>query len=112
MLMVAYRDSTMSKTQTYEWYKKLKEGRTVVDDLPRSGRPSTSVTDGNIEKVKKIVFENRRVSIREIAADIGVSFGSVQSIMHDTLGMRRVEARLMKQNPKNHNKVDPKSRFC
>lgn len=95
MLTVAYGDSTMSKTQAYEWYKEFKAGRTVVDDLPRSGRPSTSVTDENIEKVKKIVLEDRRVSIREIAADLGVSFGSVQSVMHDVLGMRRVEARLV-----------------
>ncbi|CAK9817813.1 Protein GVQW3 [Anthophora plagiata] len=79
MLTLAYGDSTVLKTQAYEWYKKLKEGRTVVDDLPRSGRPSTSVTDETIEKFQKIVHENRRVSIREIAADIGVSFGSVQS---------------------------------
>lgn len=92
MLTIAYRDSTMSKTQAYEWYKEFKAGRTVVDDLPRSSRPSTSVTDENIERVKKIVFEDRRVSIREIAADLGVSFGSVQSVMHD---MRRVEARLV-----------------
>ncbi|CAK9827766.1 Mariner Mos1 transposase [Anthophora retusa] len=95
MLAVAYGDSTISKTQAYEWYKKLKDGRTVVDDLPRSGRPSTSVTDENVEKVKEIVHENRRVSIREIVADIRVSFGSVHSVMNDVLGMRRIEARLV-----------------
>ncbi|CAK9833775.1 Mariner Mos1 transposase [Anthophora retusa] len=95
MLAVAYGDSTMSKTQAYEWYKKLKDGRTVVDDLPRSGRPSTSVTDENVEKVKEIVLKNRRVSIREIAADIRVSFGSVHSVMNDVLSMRRIEARLV-----------------
>ena len=95
MLTVAYVDSTMSKTQAYEWYKEFKAGRTVVDDLPRSGRPSTSVTDKNIEKVKEIVLKDRRVSIREIAADLGVSFGSVQSVIHDVLCMRRVEARLV-----------------
>lgn len=95
MLTAADGDSTMSKTQAYEWYKEFKAGRTVVDDLPRFGRPSTSVTDENIEEVKKIVLEDRRVSIREIAADLGVSFRSVQSVMHDVLGLRRVEARLV-----------------
>ncbi|KAF2899026.1 hypothetical protein ILUMI_07149, partial [Ignelater luminosus] len=94
MLTIAYGDSTMSKTQAYEWYKEFKAGRTVVDDLPRFGRPSTSITYENIEKVKAIVLADRRVSIREIAADLGISFRSVQSVMHNVLGMRRVEARL------------------
>lgn len=95
MLTETYGDSTMSKTQAYEWYKEFKAGRIVVDDLPRSGRPSTSITDENIDKIKEIVLANRRVSIREIASDLGVSFGSVQNVMHNILAMRRVEARLV-----------------
>ena len=31
----------------------------VVEDLPRSGRPSTSLTQVNIAKVKEMVTENR-----------------------------------------------------
>ena len=45
------------------------------------------------------MLEDRRVSIRKIAADIGVSFGSVQSVMHDVLGIRRVEVRLVPNAP-------------
>ena len=59
MLQKAYGESAFSKTQAYEWYKEFKEGREVVQDLfPRSGRPSTSTTDKNNEKVKEIVMEN------------------------------------------------------
>ena len=39
----------------------------VVENLPHEIRPSDSVNDDNIEKVKKIVLENRRVGIREVA---------------------------------------------
>lgn len=91
MLKKTYGDTTMSKTQAYEWYKEFKAGRSVVDDLPRCGRPSTSLNDENVQKVKKMLQKNRRMRIREIAAVLGVSFGSVQSIMHDVLGMRRAE---------------------
>jgi len=56
------------KTRAYEWYSAFKSGRDVVEDLPRSGRPSTSSTELNIAKVKEMVTENRRLSLKEIAA--------------------------------------------
>ncbi|XP_018311308.1 putative nuclease HARBI1 isoform X2 [Mycetomoellerius zeteki] len=73
MLQKAYGNSSLSKTQVYEWYKLFKDGREIVEDLPRSGRPSSSNTNENIDKVKKIVFANRRVSEREIASTLNIS---------------------------------------
>jgi hypothetical protein len=36
----------------------------VVDDT-RSGRPSTAVTDVNIDKAEQLLKEDRRLSLRE-----------------------------------------------
>ena len=58
MLQKCFGESTLSRTQVFEWHKALSEGREVVENLPYA---STSVNDNNIEKVKKIVLENRRV---------------------------------------------------
>ena len=58
MLQKAYGELTLSKTRTYEWYSAFKSGRDVLGDLPRSGRPSTSLTEVNIAKVKKMVTKN------------------------------------------------------
>ena len=55
-------------------------------------RPSTSVNDDNIEKVKKIEVENRRVGIREVAEALNISYGSTQHIVIHVLGMKRVAA--------------------
>ena len=44
MLKIAFGEEAMCRTQTYEWRKRFKEGRTSVDDDPHSGRPSTSKT--------------------------------------------------------------------
>ena len=41
-----------------------------MEDLPHSGRPSTSSTEVNIAKVKEMVTENRHLSLREIAAKL------------------------------------------
>ena len=54
-----------------------------ADDLQRSGRPSTSIDDQNINKIKEMVLENRRLTIRELVDMVGISFGSVQTILKD-----------------------------
>ena len=95
MLQKAYGECALSKTRVYEWYKAFAEGRKVVKDLPRSGRPSTSSTDENVDKVKEMVLENHHLSLREVARDLSVSHESIRNILHHQLGMRRVAARLV-----------------
>ena len=94
MLQKACGESTLSKTCAYEWYSALKSGRDVVENLPRSGRPSTSSTEVHIAEVKNVVTENRHLSLREIAAELSVSDESIRTILNDCLGMKRVAARL------------------
>ena len=48
-----------------------------------------------MEKVKKIVFVNRRVGIREVAEALNISYGSTQHIVVHVLGMKRVATRLL-----------------
>ncbi|XP_032682930.1 protein GVQW3-like [Odontomachus brunneus] len=95
MLQKAFCESALSKTRAYEWYKDFKSGRIVVEDLPRSGRPSTSNTDENVKKVKEMVLENRHTSLREMSSELGIAYGTAQHIVVDVLGMRRVAARLV-----------------
>jgi len=95
MLRNTYGESCMSQTQVYEWYKGFKDGREVVVDLPRSGRPSTVTTVENVHKIKKLLLENRRLSLRELGAEVNISFKSVHNIMTDILGMKHVAARLV-----------------
>ena len=69
-----FGESTLSRTQVFEWHKGFSEGREVVQNLSHVSRPSTSVNDDNMEKVKEIVLENRRVGIREIAEALNISY--------------------------------------
>ena len=59
------------------------------------GRPSASTTDENFETVKKIILDNRRFTIGEVADDVGISFGSCQTIFMDVLRMKRVAAKIV-----------------
>ena len=88
MLTVAYGESALSKKNVYKWYKLLQNGREDANDEPRSGRPSTSTTDENLEAVNKIVLENCRITIREVSKDVGMSVGSCHEIISGILGMK------------------------
>ena len=46
-------------------------------------------TNENIEAVKKMILDNRRISIREVADDVGISFSSCQATFTDFLDMKR-----------------------
>lgn len=95
MLNIAFGESALSKPTVYEWYKRFENGRESAESDERCGRPSTSTNDENVEKVKKMVMDNRRITIREVSEDVGISFGSCQSIFSDVLGMKRVAAKFV-----------------
>ncbi|UYV68503.1 hypothetical protein LAZ67_5004528 [Cordylochernes scorpioides] len=95
MLQTAYGDAVMSRRRVFEWYKRFKEGREETADNERSGRPSTSTTPEKVDKVLELVREDRQITVREVAEEAGISFGSTQSIIKDILGVRRVNAVLV-----------------
>ena len=76
LLQQAYGEDAMGDTQVFDWFRRFKEGRNSVESDPRSGRPSTSRKEEMIAKVRKILRNNRRLTVREIADDCGISVGS------------------------------------
>ena len=48
------------------------------------------VTPGNIKKVHKLVISDRKLKLREIAETVKISEGSVFTIMHEHLTMRKL----------------------
>ena len=59
----------------------LKRGRTSVESNPHSGRPSTLRNEEMNAKVRTIVRNNRRLTVREIADVCGNSVGSCDAIL-------------------------------
>ena len=56
------------RTQVQLWYNRFKEDREDVSDDAPPGRLSTLTIDENIEAVKKMILNNRRITIREVAS--------------------------------------------
>ena len=74
-----YGDSAPSKTTICRWHAEFKRGRTDTEDAERSGRPNEVVTPETIKKVHQIVFENRKLKLRQIAETLKISYGSVHA---------------------------------
>lgn len=91
MLTKAFGESCMSKTAAYMWYKRFKDGRTSTEHDEIPGRPTASVTEENIESAKRIVLENRSISVRKLAALLSISYGSAEHILTNVLGMKSHE---------------------
>jgi hypothetical protein len=89
----AFGNDAMGVTQIKEWYNRFKNGRTSVDSDQSTGRPSTSRNLDVINKVHSLIMEDHWLTVREIANDIGISYGSAHTILTDDLGMRRVAAK-------------------
>ena len=64
-MAVSFGESSNSRTQVQLWYNRFKEGREDVNNDVRRSRRSTSTTEENIEAVKKMILNNRRITIRE-----------------------------------------------
>ncbi|KAJ8940561.1 hypothetical protein NQ318_012960 [Aromia moschata] len=79
----------LSCTQVFEWFKRFKEGRETIEDDSCPGRPSTSKTDENIEKIGKSIPEDRRLSIRGLAEITGIDKECVRQILHESFNMRK-----------------------
>ena len=65
MVTKAFGKSTMSRTQVQLWYIWCKQGREDVNDDACSGHSSPLTTDENIKAVKKMIFDNSRITIRD-----------------------------------------------
>lgn len=102
--------SAPSKTIVYDWYNEFKRGRTSTDDAPRSGRPNEVTTPENIEKIHRIVLNDRKVKVGELAETMGMSKERIGNILHEHLHMKKLCARwvprLLTVDQKQHRVID------
>ncbi|GFO32119.1 LOW QUALITY PROTEIN: histone-lysine N-methyltransferase SETMAR [Plakobranchus ocellatus] len=83
----------MSMTQVYQWCFWFKDGRTSLQDEPRSGRPNTTNNDWNTARVDELIKVDRRVKLKEISLILDIPKTNVYEIVHDKLGYCKVSAR-------------------
>jgi hypothetical protein len=72
-----------------------KKGRESTGDDERPGRLKEATDDETVEAEHDLVMCDRTRDLRDIAREVGISFGSVQAILTDVFGMSKVSARLV-----------------
>jgi hypothetical protein len=68
-----------------------------LEEDERSGRPSTSITPENVERIQELAHADRWRMINDIADIVGVSYGSVQAILMSELNMQHAAAKFVLQ---------------
>jgi len=94
MLRTAFGEQSLSHARILEWHKRFK-GWYLVDDNLQSDRPTTSKTDECVVRVREPIRANRRLTIRELSVEVGVSYGTCQAILVQDLNMLRVAAKFV-----------------
>ena len=88
-----YGSSAPSYAQVKFWLGEFKLGRTSLEDEARSGCPLDATDEEMCKKVRNLIYSDRRIQVEEIAQALDISHGSVSTILHDRLGMRKLTAR-------------------
>lgn len=94
----AYGDDALSRAQVFRWFKAFSDGRESVADDPRSGRPLTSKSDDNVERIRDLVRYDRRLTVRMIAEQLNLNHTTVHQILTNELDMKKVCAKLVPRN--------------
>jgi len=71
----------------------FKRGDFSTCDAPRPGRPKTVTTPEIIDQIHELILEERRISGKSIAEQLGISRERIGSIIHEDLDMRKLSAK-------------------
>jgi len=71
----------------------FKRGDSSTCDAPRPGRPKTLTTPDIIDQIHELILEDRRISAKSIAEQLGIPRERVGSITHEDLDMRKLSAK-------------------
>jgi transposase len=62
MLKLVYGDAAVTMKTVYKWFERFCNGCELVEDEERLGRPSTSKTQENVERVSEMIRSNRQLT--------------------------------------------------
>ncbi len=91
LMKQAYGDDSLSPSAIKRWHAEfLKDLNKSPMRQYSSGRPNSAVTEININTVRAAIDEDRHLSIRALEGILNLSRMTIQRILTDRLGMKRV----------------------
>lgn len=90
-LQEAHIPGIPSRATVFRWCHDFTDGtRTSLHDQPKSGRPSTSMTEDNIRTIQQSIAADPRQSLRVLAEALGCGKDSVRKILTEQLGLKKL----------------------
>lgn len=93
IMAAALGDFCPSYETVRSWSRRISEGKVDVDDEHRSGRPVSASDDQHVEMATRLLEEDRRITTRQLAAELGISANTAHRILTEKLGKRKVAAK-------------------
>ena len=75
------------------WVPQFKRGDFSTCDAPRLGRPKTVTIPETVDQIHALILEDRWISAKSIAEQLGISRDHVGSIIHEDSDMRTLSAK-------------------
>ena len=94
MLNETYGCESPSKPTIHRWINEFKSGRESVFNNDKPGRPLEIDNAGKFSQIEKLVKEQRRITVKSLAAAINVSIGSCHSLLGE-MGLRKLCSRFV-----------------
>jgi hypothetical protein len=91
----AYGDEALNRSNVFRCYSRFGDGRELVEDDKRGGRPKSTRTEVNIAAVVDLVKNDRRIASRMIAESLNIPKTVVLRILKEDLGKRKLCARFV-----------------
>ena len=101
MVSTVYGDKSLKKTAIYDIMKKVKEGKNT-EDLRGINTPKRVRSAAVIASVSAAVAADRRITVRELASNHGLSIGTIDRILHKELGLVKKSAKAEKGVGRHH----------
>jgi hypothetical protein len=95
MIRQAFGEESMSVHRVFEWHARFRAGRTSIDNDQHTGRAINCTMPNTVARLQKLVHEDRRRTIQDLADEIGIGYGTCQWILTAELGMHRVAAKFV-----------------
>ena len=106
-LVNIYQESALAYSTVGKWTAEFKRVRESLEDDPRSGRPADVITPEMCLKVEKLLFTDRRIKVHQIEEELGISHGSIITILHEKSGLSKVSAQSDPPNAHTLKQGDP-----
>ncbi len=99
MIQASSTTKKCCRSLVFRWHDMFRNGRESIEDDKRCGRPSV-VKSGVKDKVRQLLNEDRRRTVREMSSELGVSVSTVHDCLKED-NMSKVSARWVPRLLKN-----------